>query len=357
MAVQDPPEITVSPSAFLQVAGVPGSIVSISPLPRFPLHTVGSPRTVCLKCLPMIYPLRRAWRPIRRWLHTCGAVLWRAIKKYDETDGEQRAASFAYYAFFAMFPLVVLLISISTMFIGSSETVTYHITGQLKERLPIEPETAERVIQTIQSVVNSRTRASVIAFVVLGWSAIRFFQALVHGVNKAWGTKDYSWWHLPIKNFAMVGILASALLLGGLAPVIVNNVEYFYWRHSWEAGLDFFFVSHLFHAIRFSLPPLVTFYGFLMFYKFAPRRKTMFREVWVAALVVTLGMDVLQRLFLLYTKNVTNFDVLYGTFGSIVAMLLWIYLTGSLIILGGCLAAAQYEIRLSLSDQSDRNRD
>ena len=73
------------------------------------------------------------------------------------------------------------------------------------------------------------------------------------------------------------------------------------------------------------------------------------------SLTVTIGIDVLQRLFLLYTSNVTNFGALYGTFGSVVALLMWIYLTGSLIIFGGCLAAAQYEIRLSLSDQSESN--
>jgi YihY family inner membrane protein len=303
-----------------------------------------------------MYFLRRAWQPTRRWLRSSGSVVWRAILKYDETDGEQRAASFAYYAFFALFPMVVLLITVSTVFLGSTPAVTDHIIEQVKGRLP-DPDTAERVIKTIQSVAATRTRASLIAFTVLLWSATRFFQALVHGVNKAWGTKDYAWWRMPIKNFAMVTILASALLLGSLAPVILNNVEYFYWRHAWEVGLDFIFVNHLFNALRFLLPPFVSFYGFLMFYKFAPRRKTMFREVWVAALIVTLGMDVLQRVFMLYTKNVTNFDALYGTFGSIVALLMWIYLTGSLIIFGGCFAAAQYEIRLSLSDQSERNRE
>lgn len=277
--------------------------------------------------------------------------------KYDETDGEQRAASFAYYAFFALFPLIVLLITISSMFVGDQALVTQQIMVQVKERLPVDPEMTERVLTTIQGVVASRTKASLIAFAVLAWSAIRFFQALVHGVNKAWGTKDYAWWRVPIKNFAMVGILASALLLGGLVPVIINNIEWFYWSYSWEFGLDFILVSHLFNAIRFLLPPFVLFYGFLMFYKFAPRRKTAFREVWVAALVVTVGLDLLQRLFLLYTKNVGNFNALYGTFGSVVALLMWIYLSGSLIILGGCLSAAQYEIRLSLSDQSERNRD
>lgn len=299
--------------------------------------------------------LRRAWPPLRNRLRRCGAVFWRAVVKYDETDGEQRAASFAYYAFFALFPLIVLLITVSTMFVGNPEFATNAIAAQFKERMPVDPELTDGVIRTIQGVMTSRTKASLIAFAILVWSAIRFFQALVHGVNRAWGTKDYSWWRLPIKNFAMVGILASALLLGILAPTILNNIEYFYWRHAWEFHLDFLVMNHLFAAGRLLLPPLVLFYGFTMFYKFAPRRRTKFREIWIAALVVTIGMDVLQRVFLLYTRSITDFNVLYGTFGSIVAFLMWIYLTGSLIIFGGCLAAAQYENRLSLSDQSESN--
>jgi hypothetical protein len=136
-------------------------------------------------------------------------------------------------------------------------------------------------------VVKSRGQASLIAFGILAWSAIRFFQALVHGVNKAWGTKDYSWWRLPIKNFAMAGILASALLLGTLAPVLLNYTEYYFWRYSNELPVDFFLVNNAFKLIRRLLPPLVLFYGFCMFFKFAPRRRTTFREIWAAALFVT----------------------------------------------------------------------
>ena len=76
----------------------------------------------------------------------------------------------------------------------------------------------------------------------------------------------------------------------------------------------------------------------------------------MAALFVTIGLDLLQRAFVLYTRNIANFNALYGTFGSVIALLMWIYLSGALIILGGCLAAAQYEIRMSLTDQSERER-
>lgn len=291
-----------------------------------------------------------------RFFHRVWEVIWRALIKYDETDGEQRAASFAYYAFFALFPLVVLLITLFTSFLGNRDVAMLRITSTVGEYLPVDKEFSKQVIRTIQGVVRSRGSAGVIAFVVLAWSALRFFQALVRGVNRAWGTKEYSWWRLPIKNLFMTAILTSAMLLGILVPTIVNQIEALYWKHSWEFGLDFFWVKDLFSAVRYFIAPLVLFYGFAMFYKFAPQRRTTFREVWVAALFVTIGLDFLKQGFVLYTTNIGNFNALYGTLGSIVALLMWIYLSGSLIILGGCLAAAQYEIHMHITDQSESHR-
>ncbi len=291
---------------------------------------------------------------LRLALRTLWSIIWRAFVKYDETDAEQRAASFAYYAFFALFPLIVLLISVATTLLGNQERATTEITRYVTQYIPtIEADESKRIVATINGVVRSRQSAGFIAFGILAWTALRFFQALVRGVNRAWGTKEFTWWRLPIKNVFMTAILASALFIGILAPLVLKQIETFYWRHSWEFGLDFWFASNIFNILRFLVPPLVLFYGFLMFYKFAPRRRTLFREVWAAALFVTLGVDVLQRLFTIYARNITNFNALYGTFGSVVALLLWIYLIGTIIIFGACLAAAQYEVRMSLTDQSE----
>ena len=135
----------------------------------------------------------QAWPRLRRELKISGSVIWRSLIKYDETDGEQRAASFAYYAFFALFPLIVLLITVFTSFLGNKEEATQRITAAVQEYLP-DQAASTQIIRTIQGVVKSRGKAGAIAFVVLAWSALRFFQALVRGVNRAWGTKEYSWW-------------------------------------------------------------------------------------------------------------------------------------------------------------------
>jgi Ca2+-transporting ATPase len=74
--------------------------------------------------------------------------------------------------------------------------------------------------------------------------------------------------------------------------------------------------------------------------------------VWIEAALVTGALGGLQKLFVFYAGHVTNFNVLYGTFGSVVALLLWIYLTGTVIIAGGCSCAARAEVSQGLADQA-----
>jgi len=269
-------------------------------------------------------------------------VIWLAICKYNETDGEQRAASFAYYAFFALFPFIILLISIGTYFLPHQEKVQTMTLDFIGKYLPVDTNGENLVIKTIRGVIKHSLLRSGVAFLGLAWSSLRFFQALVRGVNRAWGTKEYSWWRLPIKNLAMAGILASALLAGVVAPAITDGVAA-YWKHH-AIIYDFGLVATAFARLQLILPILVLFYGLTMFYKFAPRRNTSFSEVWIAALVVAVALKALQRLFILYTVSFSQFNAIYGTLGGVVALLMWIYLSGCLIILGGCLCAAQAEV-------------
>ncbi|MEY5009048.1 MAG: hypothetical protein RLZZ253_187 [Verrucomicrobiota bacterium] len=285
-----------------------------------------------------------------------GAVFWRALKKYNETDGEQRAASFAYYAFFALFPLMVLLITLGAGFLGDEGVALEKITGQVAPYFPLDTEFAGTVVESLRGVMKGRRSAGVIAFGMLAWSALRFFQGLVHGVNRAWGTREYPWWRMPIQNLLMVLILASALLMGIVVPAVLDQVQEFYWSRPAVLQSTLGFMPGVLGWARLLVPGCVLFYGFSMFYKYAPRRRTTFREVWGGAFFVTVGLHGLRGLFVLYTSNITNFNALYGTFGGVLALLLWIYLSGAVIIFGGCLCAAGYEIRGSLTDQAVSNR-
>ena len=285
--------------------------------------------------------LHSLWTKARHWGVFLWKILWRTITKYVETDGELRAASFAYYAFFALFPLVLLFISLGTMVLGDKNIVTSQVIGFVNAYIPVSPNEQNVVEATLHGVLRSRGQAGLVALLALAWSSLRFFQALVHGVNRAWGTHEYAWWHLPLANLGMVAILGSTLLLGVVAPVIMKAIEA-YWASHGVAGYEL--VVSSFQIARLILPSLVLLYGLVMFYKYAPRRKTLVKEVWVGALVVTLLLQLVAKLFVIYAVNFAKFNALYGTLGGVVAVLMWIYLSGTMIIFGGCLCAAQSEI-------------
>jgi len=175
------------------------------------------------------------------------------------------------------------------------------------------------------------------------WSSLGFFHALVRGVNRAWGTYEYPWYRLPFKNLIMVGILASVLFIGIIVPAIIQGIETYVWTH--ESTEEFGRIIQTFGVYaRLLLPSLVMFYGFTMFYKFAPRQHPLFGEVWFAALMVTLALQWLRNVFVVYAQNVRHFQSVYGVFGGVMALLMWIYLSGTIIILGGCLCAVQAEV-------------
>jgi len=271
-------------------------------------------------------------------------VLWLTFVKYSSIDGEQRAASFAYYAFFALFPLLLLLVAVGSCFFDPAKVGTAVIDA-VSNYVLVDSDKHDMVRATIRGVIKARRGVGSFAVLGLVWSSLRFFQSLVRGVNRAWGTHEYTWWRLPLQNLLMIGVLASALVVGVAVPFAINWVESHikFTDGALMIGLGIDFV-------RFVLPSAVLFYGFTMFYKLAPRRRTTFREVWLAALIVTFLLQGLQLLFALYARNVARFNAVYGAFGSVIAVLMWIYLSGSVIILGGCLCAASAEVAGRLED-------
>ena len=285
--------------------------------------------------------LESLWTALRTGTICVGKILWRTVLKYIDTDGELRAASFAYYAFFALFPLLLLFISLGTMIMGDKDVVAGQVLAFVKPYIPVGPHEQNVVELAVNGWLKTRVKSGAVALLILAWSSLRFFQALVHGVNRAWGTREYAWWHLPLANLGMVALLASTLLLGVVAPVVMQGIEA-YWRTHEMAGREV--LQYSFRFTRLTLPWMVLFYGLVMFYKYAPRRKTLFKEVAVAALLVTLLLQLLTKGFVFYATHFAKFGLLYGTFGSVVGVLMWIYLSGSMIIFGGCLCAAQSEI-------------
>jgi len=259
---------------------------------------------------------------------------------FGEIDVEQRAASFAYYAIFSLIPLITLLLSVSSMFF---DPVT--VKHAASEFIPLSAEGQSIIWKMVDELQRARGGVSAISLVILAWSSLKFFQALVRAVNRAWHTEDLPWWQMPLKNLAMVGIIVSGFAIGILIPAIVQGVTKA--LHALESWL-------LVHAPAIQLTPIfsvldlsrylvggaVLFYTITMLYTFAPRRRVLLRQVWLPALGVTVALQLCQVAFVNYLPRFVNYNAVYGAIGLLMLLLIWVYLTGFLIIAGACVCAA-----------------
>ena len=268
--------------------------------------------------------IRRVW-----------AILRLAVKKFLRIDGTAWAGAFAFNAFFALFPLMVLLVTISSFFVDRYEAEE-KVIAHVESYVPLSDKMQQYIFEAIGGVITAREQASAVVFLILVWIALQCFTTLISATNRAWGAETHNIWRLPLKGVALLGITAGAVLLGMAAPVLV------------KIWMDWYFpVSHfrswVYALGSFVIPLLVVFFSLSLFYRLAPRRPTRFVEVWSAALGATVLLQAADSLFVIYLKNFARLNAIYGTFGGIMALLLWIYLSGCIFILGACLCAAQAE--------------
>jgi Ca2+-transporting ATPase len=265
------------------------------------------------------------------------AILRLAVKKFLRIDGAQWAGAFAFNAFFSLFPLIILFVTIASAFIdrgrAGKEVIDY-----MESYVPISGEMQSYIFDTIAGVVKGSGQASVVAFLILVWAALQCFTTLICATNRAWDIAVYNWWRLPLKSLVLLGITAGAALLGMVAPVLMRMAKGWLFTvddfRSWVGALGSFFI-----------PLLVAFLSLSLFYRLAPRRPTQLAQVWAAALCATVLLQTAESLFVIYLKNFATLNAVYGAFGGIMALLLWIYLSGCIFIFGACLCAAQAEGR------------
>jgi Ca2+-transporting ATPase len=261
------------------------------------------------------------------------ALLAQAAKTFAQIDGAQRAGAIAHYAFFSLFPLIILFVAIATVFIDRDQAAT-QVIGFVQSFVPVGADKHGYIFDTIAGVVKARRHASGLAFLLLGWAAMRFFATLIRGINRAWGIEVHDWWRLPLKSFVFLAALFTAVPVG-IAVTLLANVG----KH-WLLPLSSF-SSWIYSLGSFVIPLVLVFVGLSLFYKLAPRRHTRFAQVWAPALCSTLLLLGIESLFGVYLTHFATLNVVYGAFGGIMALLLWIYLSGCIFIFGACLCAAQ----------------
>ncbi len=225
-----------------------------------------------------------------------------------------------------MFPLLILFVTIASVFVNP-EQAGEAVLGYLKDYVPITGELQHSLFETLTGIVNARGQASLIATIFLVWGALQFFTILISSTNRAWGFPSYSWWQLPLKSLTFLVGMAASVLLAVVVPLSTPLKTP-------------------------ALALLAVFFSVSLLYKFAPHQRVRFTHIWPMSLITTATLQTLNSLFMIYITRIAKLNVVYGAFGVVMALLLWIYFSGSILILGACLCAAQDEERKNKKDSN-----
>ena len=289
--------------------------------------------------------LREKGKRIGARLLTVPAIrlIVRTAQELGKDDASHMAAGVAYYAFLSLFPLLLGLIAILSLFL-ESRTVNEELFDFFGTYLPGSTSELENNIDGIQ---DQRGALGVLSIIGLFWTGSAVFGAISRAVNRAWDVhQDRPFYIAKSRQMAMAGGVAILFLLsvstttalqflGGIEIPVVGELSFLK-----NAGVN---------AVTRILPFFFTLAIFLAIYKFIPNTKTYWRYVWPGAILAAVLFEVGKSIFVYYLDNFSNPELVYGSVGSVIALLGWIYISAFILLVGAEFASEYGRMRVGVA--------
>ena len=258
-------------------------------------------------------------------------VLLGSIEEWITQRAASKGAALAFYTLFSMAPILVLVIAIAGAFFGE-QAAQGEIFAQLQSL--VGPSGAQAIQTLVAGARNAKEGqlATLIATLFLLVGATTAFAELKDSLDEIWHVA-------PARKSGVMGALRTRLLSFGLVLVLAFlllvslvisaalAVLERYWGGLWSESA--FIVGPLTNAFSFCVIACM----FAVIYKMLPQTHLSWRDVWIGALgtaaLFTLGKHAIG----VYLGN-SGVASSYGTAGSILALLLWVYYSAQIFFLG-----------------------
>ncbi|MCX5996195.1 MAG: YihY/virulence factor BrkB family protein [Chloroflexi bacterium] len=249
------------------------------------------------------------------------SLLWTTAQDFSSDNGNLMASAVAYSLLFSLFPFALAAISVSGFLMSSAEVENQIITA-MGNLIPVA---RNLITGTLETVIKTREVTGVIAVLALIWSALSFFDALRNSLNSAWGLPNSQTYikgrliNITMLVLAVVAMIAFTWLTTSLHYMHEADMRY---------GIIKLTRNNMFTRVIFMLLSAVMAYGVTLFlYRFIPSHRPKWKHIWLGALLATIGFEAVRYAFVWYVKNFGQYNLVYGPIGSVIALLMFIYLT------------------------------
>jgi membrane protein len=278
-----------------------------------------------------------------RW--TPRTVLWLLRRSFVAAFDDgcfSIAKGAAYSALLCFFPVLTSAAAILVQ--TRAEFVSRTLEGFLSEVVP--PGTEDLVLQQFRITGARPVAVLIVAGLISLWAASSVIKSLIEGFQAAYRIpKNRGFFHrsgvaIVLVLLAAVPLVAASLLILFGTELERNVLRAVQADPLWKPpGWIWLWVSRVFrYAVAFATTVLVT----ALLYYFGPYRRQRWQNVWPGAILATIFWLAATSGFGWYVRHVGNYNLMYGSIGAGIALLVWMYLIAAIALIG-CEFNAEYE--------------
>ncbi|NLV88937.1 MAG: YihY/virulence factor BrkB family protein [Tissierellia bacterium] len=240
-------------------------------------------------------------------------------------------AQLSYYLVLSIFPFIIFFLNILSYTPIAREDVLHSI-------IILMPLDTQRIVSSllIETINTSNAPLLSVSAITGIWAASKGIMALIRVLNKAYDVQETR----PYLELRLLAIVFTLALLVLLTIVLLTLV---FGEVLGNKLFDFLGITQNFilfwQYFRIIISLLFMILIFSLMYRYIPSirngRRINFKHAIPGAVFTTLGWIVTSSIFSYYVNNFGNYSKTYGSLGGIVILLIWLYLSSIIIILGG----------------------
>lgn len=263
----------------------------------------------------------------------------------------RKAAAISWNFVFSLFPLILFLISILPA-LPHYEKLQFYIFEVLMHKIfpgKIESDVVTYIEQNI--IPNSASVSNITIILALVFATNGTF-ALIDGFNENSKERLSDWKEFIVAFFITLGFLSTILL--AIFGIYYSEVVLKLFTPSYDIS---WFVDNLSKIIGFISFPLFYFILLTLFYWIGTKKLTKFKQAIPGAILTTVLFVLTTYLFAIYAANFARYNVLYGSIGTMILLMVWVNVNIYLLLFGNELNLAIRRVRVEklISDELKKN--
>lgn len=275
------------------------------------------------------------------------SFLERLYDRTIEADLFSRAAQTAFYFQFSIFPLLFFLVSLFGLILNETDGLRVEIFSYLRQIMPTAA--FDLVRRTIDEVAaNSSGSKLLLGMAVSVWSASAGVDTIRGALNAIYGFRDRRSW-LHTKSLSIALTLGLILMIAAILLIV-----FYGWQlvQTATASIGIPVTSpSILSVIQWVSILAVMLFACELFYNLLPDFR-MRKWIWITAgsVVAIVSWLLLTGGFRLYLAFFNSYDLTYGSLGAVIILMLWLYLTGLVLMIGGVINSVLHEFAVTSDD-------